>query len=105
MLSAVPHEIFEQSEFLGSEHDLSTATRDRMGHAIQLEVVQSKHGLCVVDAAAKQRAHASRQLSESERLENEIIGSQIQHLCMVLRLGSNRKHQNRQPLAPRANFP
>ena len=74
--AAIAHQVFEDAEFLGRELDVFVGARDFAADAIEQQVahLQSfRRGL----AAPQQRAHASQQLDEGERLHQVIVGAQL----------------------------
>jgi hypothetical protein len=96
VFAGVAHEVFEQSELLGSEFQHPARAPGLVLHEIQFEIFDAQSGFGQARAAAKQRADARAQLGKSEGLEHDVVGAEVEHLGAIFRARAQGENENRQ---------
>src|SRR5580700_8090699 len=102
-LTGVAQQVSQQSEFLRSELDRPAATLDRAFNPAQFEILNTQHRFHRAVAAAQKGPDAGRQFREGKRLENQVVGAEVQHLHAIFGPGTAGQNQDRQLLLLGAN--
>src|SRR3954469_19052607 len=76
----VAHQVLEQLELTLREVDLPVLARDLMRIGIEREVTDAQRGHAARRAPPEQRAHACEQLLPFERLDEVVVGADVQAL-------------------------
>src|SRR3954447_1826382 len=76
----VAHEVLEQLELALRELDLAVAARDLVRVGVQREIAHAQRGHAARGAPPEERAHAREQLLALERLDEVVVGADVQAL-------------------------
>jgi hypothetical protein len=93
-MALVPQEIFEQVELSTRQVEQPLAADSAAGYEIQFQIrrFQSKHVRW--SAASQQRANPGEQLGKRERLDQIVVGSEIQAANSIVNAVSRRQDQD-----------
>src|SRR4051812_3788948 len=76
----VAHQVLEQLELALGEVDLAVATSDLVGVGVQREVADAQRRHSARRPSAQQRPHAREQLLALERLDEIVVGADVEAL-------------------------
>src|SRR5215213_2115522 len=91
----VAHQVLEQLELPLGEVDLALAAGDLVRVGVQREVGGTQRRHPARRAAPQQRAHAREQLLALERLDEVVVGTDVQPLDAGLERVARREHEDR----------
>src|SRR5687768_2121147 len=101
----VAHEVLEQLELALRELDLALAARDLVRVGVEHQVGDPQRGHPARRAPAQQRAHAGQQLLSLERLDQVVVGADVQALDARLERVARGQHEDRDLVAVVAQAP
>jgi len=90
----VTQEVFEDREFPGSQFELSLMDRDVTACRVEVNVAEREGGRPPGDTAPSEGTQARLELGEGERLDQVVIGTDIEPADAVLYRVPRREHQH-----------
>src|SRR3954452_6979249 len=91
----VAHQVLEQLELALREVDLTAVARNLVRVRVEREIADAQRGHAARRAAPEQRAHACEQLLAFERLDEVVVGADVQALHARLQCVACGEHQDR----------